>query len=319
MKKFKLLVQKKLQPVYLLKLSDLLYRKEVIKLIKTNFDNNCEIFYYSLNDTSLSEIFSRFKSQNLFISKKIIVCNDGDTLSENEKKRLFEFIKKLKKVKHSILIIFFEQKKLNHPLFYEISIPGEKELKQFIMIYFRKNGIKVDESLADFLIENTGMDYNKISLELKKILSFAEGKKEIKIDDIKDLINFSGEQNVFKLFDYFFQHDLDNCLKTYYILRDLNTNINFLINILQKNLIQIAQIKSLIEEEKVKESEISKILGLNYYVAKKLTSIAKKYNKNVIKEMFDNLFDIEIKSKSINIDPYILFENFLIRYLKKCA
>ena len=316
MRNFKLNLQKKILPVYLIRLSDLLYRKEIVKLIKEKFGHGAEVFYYSLEDISLKDIISNFRSQNLFDPKKILVCYDGDSLSEKDIKYLIETIDGIKKVKTSILIIFFDSKKINHKNFFQIEIPSEKELIKFIVLYFKKNNIKIDERLAKFLIENTGMDYNKISLELKKILSFAEGKKELNVEDIKDLVTFSGEQNIFKLFDYFFEKDFEKCIKTYYILKSLNTSIHLLLSILQRNIIQITKIKSLIEEKGENESKISKILNLNPYVTKKLIKISKKYNFKLLNNMFFDLFEIEKSIKSLNIKPEVLFENFLIKYLK---
>ncbi len=316
MRKFKLEVEKKLIPIYLIRLSDLLYRKEVVKSIKNKFGNNIEIFYYSLEEISLKEIFSNFRSQNLFDPKKIVVCYDGDKLSKKDKKFLLENINKFKKVKNSILIIFFDEKIINHENFFDIQIPSEKELIKFIILYFKKNNIKVDEKLAKFLIENTGMDYNKISLELKKILSFAEGKSNITVEDIKDLVKNSSEQNIFKLFDYFFEKDLNNCIKIFYNLKELNTSINLLLTILQRNIIQITKIKSLIEEEKISEKNISKRMNLNTYVAKKLIKLSKRFSFKNLERIYFDLYEIEKNIKSVNINPEALFENFLIRHLK---
>ncbi len=316
MKKFKFEIQKRLLPVYLVKLSDLLYRREIVKLIKERFGKDAEIFYYSLEETSLKDIFSTFRSQSLFDPKKIIVCYNGDSLNEKEKKFLLNNLKTIKRVKNSVLVIFFDSKKISHEYFFEIEIPSERELIKFIILYFKKNNIQVDEKFAKFLVENTGMDYNKISIELKKILSFAEGKTKLSIEDVKDLISFSGEQNIFKLFDYFFEKDFNNCIKTFYILKSLNINIQLLISIMQKNIIQITKIKSLLEEEDEKENNISKILNLNPYIAKKLIRLAKKYSFNLLNEMFSDLFKIERNLKSLNVSPETLFENFLIRHLK---
>ncbi len=316
MKKFKLEIEKKLIPVYLIRLSDLLYRREVVKLIRNKFGNDAEIFYYSLEEVPLKEIFSNFRSQNLFDPKKIVVCYDGDKLSEKDKKFLLENIDRFKKVKNSILIIFFDDKTIKHKDFFQIQIPSEKELIKFIILYFKKNNIKVDENFAKFLIENTGMDYNKISLELKKILSFAEGKSEIAVEDIKDLVKNSSEQNIFKLFDYFFEKDFNNCIKTFYKLKELNTNINLLLAILQRNIIQIAKIKSLIEEDKLAEKDISKKMNLNSFVAKKLIRLYKKYSIENLKNIYFDLYEIEKNIKSVNINPATLFENFLLRYLR---
>ncbi len=315
MKRFKkILLSNPLNPIYLIKLSDILYKKEVVKLINEKFSKNADILNFNLSETSIKEIFSKFFAQTLFDEKKIIVCNEGDLLKEKDKKFLINKIKKLKKVKNSILVIFFDKSKFNLPCFYEIKIPSIEELKKFIILYFKRNNIEVGMDLANFIVENTGYDYHKVSLELKKILSFAEGKTKLTVDDIKDLIKFSGEQNIFKLSDYFFDGDLNNTLKTYSILKKLNTNINLLVNIFQKNIINIARIKSLLIEKKISEAQISSIIGLNPYICNKLIQFSKKIDFKTLILMYDELYEIEKMIKSTTIQPEIIFENFLIKF-----
>ena len=317
MKNFKKEVTSKgLKPIYFFKLSDLLYKKEIVKLIKEKFYKNSEVVYFNLSEEKLDKIINEFLSSGLFIKKKIIVCNEGDALKDKAINELIKLSKKFKVPKSSILIIFFDNLKINSENFYEIKIPSVEELKKFIIIFFKKHGIEVNLDFANFIVENCGYDFNKVSLEIKKILAYADKRKFLTIDEIKDLIKFSGEENIFKLIDFFFEKKQQEAIKTFYNLKKLNVNILQIISIFQKTIINLAKIRSLSVEKKLPEKEIFQRISLPPFVCKKLLRYSKNFKFQLLYKIYSELYNLELLAKTSTINIENLFENFLINYLK---
>ena len=57
----------------------------------------------------------------------------------------------------------------------------------------KKNNVTMSQECLNFLIEKSNSDRNNLKNEIEKIKAFTLEKKKIEIDDLKSLINFSGE------------------------------------------------------------------------------------------------------------------------------
>ena len=93
--------------------------------------------------------------------------------------------------KKSKLRNFFEKNKKT------ICIPcyldSEKDLSLIAQLEFKKNNITISQEIINLLIEKSNSDRNNLRNEIEKIRSFSLNKKKIELEDIKSLINFSGD------------------------------------------------------------------------------------------------------------------------------
>ena len=67
------------------------------------------------------------------------------------------------------------------------------EFKQLNITRDFKNNIILSSEMINLLIEKSNNDRGNLRNEIEKITSFALNKKNLEIDEIKSLINFSGE------------------------------------------------------------------------------------------------------------------------------
>ena len=160
---------------------------EMLSVYETEIFDNEENFYNSIYSGSL---FSNKKIITIFdatdkIMKKI--DNAYDSYTEN----IFLVIVSGILEKKSKLRNFFETSKKT------ICIPcyldSQKDLEIIAQSEFRKNNISLSRDAINLLIEKSNSDRNNLRNEIEKIKSYSLNKKNLELNEIKSLINFSGD------------------------------------------------------------------------------------------------------------------------------
>ena len=160
---------------------------EVISLYESEILENENIFF--------NQIFSN----SLFNEKKIIV------IYETSDKIFKNITEAYEKYSEDVYLIFFSdllEKKSKLRNFFEVNkksicIPcypdNEKDLRIITQLELKKNNINLSNEIINLLIEKSNLDRNNLRNEIEKIKSFSLNKKTIELNEIKSLINFSGD------------------------------------------------------------------------------------------------------------------------------
>ena len=69
----------------------------------------------------------------------------------------------------------------------------EKNIEIIAINELKKNNIILSKECINLLVEKSNNDRNNLINEIEKIKSFALNKKNLEIDEIRSIINFSGE------------------------------------------------------------------------------------------------------------------------------
>ena len=160
---------------------------EIISLYENEIIDNDENFYNFIY------------SGSLFSSKKLITifnCTD----------KLFERISGIyeKNTENVFLIIFSEvlDKKSKLRNFFEKNRntscvacypDNNKDLELIAQSELKKNNIVLSKEIINILIEKSNFDRNNLRNEIEKINAYSYNKKNIRVEQIKLLINFSGD------------------------------------------------------------------------------------------------------------------------------
>ena len=179
-------------------------RKDIRESIKVAVNQqNTQIELLSLYESDIidnkEDFYNSIYSGSLFSNKKIITINNGTDKIIKQLKDIVE-----KSPENVFLIIFagvLEKKNKLRNLFEKniktLCIPcyldSDKDLEIIAKIEFKKKGIILSKELINLLIEKSNNDRNNLRNEIGKITSFALNKKNLEIDEIKSIINFSGE------------------------------------------------------------------------------------------------------------------------------
>ena len=93
--------------------------------------------------------------------------------------------------KKSKLRTFFEKEK--NLICTACYLDNERDLSTIAQLELKKNNISLSRESINLLIEKSNADRSNLKNEIDKIISYSLSKKNIEFDEIKTLVNFTGE------------------------------------------------------------------------------------------------------------------------------
>tara|TARA_Y100000590_G_scaffold320148_1_gene362414 strand:+ start:932 stop:1951 length:1020 start_codon:yes stop_codon:yes gene_type:complete len=227
-------------------------KKDIREIIKTSVkkkDNDLEIlslFEKEVIDNK-ENFYNSIYSGSLFNSSKIITINAAtdkiigliqditDKYPENTIIILFSDILE----KKSKLRNFFE--KDTRAMCVPCYLDNNRDLELITRTLLKKNNITLSNESISLLIEKSNSDRDNLKNEIEKITSYALNKKKIEVDEIKSIINFSGEYksellineclsgNILQ-YKKIFSEIYINTINQIYLLRILSNKVQRLLN-----------------------------------------------------------------------------------------
>ena len=174
---------------------------ESIKRVVSYKNVHIEILSFYENEITDNEenFYNSIYSGSLFGNKRIITVSNATDKIIKQIKGIVD-----KYPENVILIIFADilEKKSKLRNFFETNIKtlcipcyldSDKDLEIIAKTELKKNNINLSRESINLLIEKSNCDRNNLRNEIEKISAFAISKKNLEIDDIKSIINFSGE------------------------------------------------------------------------------------------------------------------------------
>ena len=223
--------------------------KEEIKKCLQNKDVEILSFFESDIETNQENFYNSIYNGSLFGDKKIIVINNGTDKIINQ----IEFIQE-KNPENIFLIVLsdiLEKKSKLRTLFEKNDnttcvacyLDNERDLERIVRQELQKEKINLSKEIINFLIEKSNNNRGSLKNEINKIKILFKNKKELNINEIKMIINFSGEIKT----DNFINHCLCGNISEYKkMLSELYsdaTNQIFLLRILSTKIQKLLKIK----------------------------------------------------------------------------
>lgn len=268
--------------------------------------------------------FNLIYSGSLFSQKKIITIYEStDKINDIIKDAYKKYSKDIYLIffsnildKRSKLRIFFEKEK--ELVCIPCYLDNEKDLLTIAQLELKKNNITLSRESINLLIENSNADRNNLRNEIEKIIAYSHNKGKIEIDEIKSLINFSGDYKS----DIFVNECLCGNIHQYKkIISELYVNtINqiLLLRILSNKIHRLLKIKELTTKSYNLDSLLNTYKPTIFWkekpiVKKQLT----KWKLKDLKEIISGINNTEILCKK---NPHIsnsIFFNFFTEICKK--
>ena len=326
---------KKNKPIFLKNNFYLLYgenyglKKDIKKFISAEIkqkDESIEILsLYELEILENDENFYNFVySGSLFGNKKVI------TIYESTDKIIEKIDDVYKKYSEKIYLIFFSEileKKSKLRNFFEknkktICIPcyldNERDLEIIAVLELKKNNIILSREAINLLIEKSNLDRNNLRNEIEKIKSYSLNKKKLEIEEIRSLINFSGDYKNDTLVNECLCGNISQYKK---IISELYTNtVNeiLLLRILSSKVHRLLKIK----EQENKSNNLDNLINASKpaifwkekLLVKKQLSI---WNIFDLKKIIDDINNTELLCKKNPQISNSIFFNFFSAICKK--
>mgnify|MGYP001184075483 FL=1 len=300
--------------------------RESIKVTIKQKDSNLELLSLYDNDiiSNKENFYNSIYSGSLFSKKKIITINYGTDKIINVIKDVVD------KYPGNILIIIISdilEKKSKLRNFFETNIKtvcipcyldGEKDLQIIAKTELKKNNINLSQESINLLVEKSNSDRDNLKNELEKIKSFSLNKKKLELDEIKSIINFSGEYKSDSLINECLCGNIPQYKKILSELYINTINYIFLLKILSNKIRRLLSLKMSEQNYNNLDSLINAFKPPIFWKEK---TIVKKqltvWNLSDLRATIHEIHDIELLCKKKPTISKVVFFNFFNKICKK--
>ena len=272
----------------------------------------------------IESFYENVLSGSLFENNKVIVINRAsDKIYEIIQNLIDRNVSNIKIILNSDVL---ETKSKLRKLFEKnknlVCIPTYPDnnsiLSRLTALILKKENISISQQNINLIVERCNGDRMILQNELNKIKNYSLNKKKISSDEILRLINLSENYGLSEL--------IDNCLaknknKTIIILNENNYNAEDSIVILRTFLSKAKRILKLaiqLEENKDINKTINSAKPPIFWKDKEIIKMhLSKWRPEKIKELIENLNDIELEIKKNYSNSLFIITNFILE--KSCS
>lgn len=294
--------------------------REIIEYYKKKKGNLLNLIVFEGENLDYLTFKNTFESSSVFGERKLVVIKN---ISKNKNFKNFKtkFLKEIENFKRKKdVVLFFEQGILPKDSFFETLKKNSKfqefkplsfsQLKFWVKKEFLKQKREIEEKAILKLIQLVGNDLWRMENEIKKLICFKR-KGEIKVKDVETLVPESKDIQIFEVIDAIFSKDKKKAtiaVQDFFKKGEKIQNFLFLLKYQTRILLLF---KDLLLRGEKKEKIIEK-LNLHPFFGEKIFNLAKKFDLEILKEIYQRVFELDFNIK-LGKDPESSLFLFLSR------
>jgi len=251
----------------------------------------------------IDELFQR----SMFVERKLFFL---ENLFSNEKFQK-DFLKKIKDISElKDIVVIFEKSKIpkKNKLFIalkkyaecqEFEPLKENDLRKFIENKLNNHNLKISKEAIDFILEFTGNDLWQISNEIQKLICLKKNTstKDIKTQDIKNIVKPNLETNIFEIINSLAQKKKKKALKLIQIaLNKGDTPVNIL-NMINYQFRGLLIARGLMDEGR----DLNDFIEMDIfkpYPARKAWYASISFSSDELKKIYQKIFEADLNMKT---------------------
>lgn len=298
-----------------------LLEEEISKIVKNNSYTT-----YNLEEEELEDVLNDAAYFTLFDDKKYMVVKNVTCFSANKKgseatNKDDYLINYLNEPNDNTILILVLKDKMNGTKkvskivkekynYIEITNPNQKETRDVINTFLKKNKIKLDYDEVTYIINSLDNNYDLIMNELEKLLLF--DKKDISFKDLTNIISSNVLDNNFKFIEYIMNKDIKKVFKYYDdFLLNKNSPI-MLMSMLANEYRNVYLVKKLMMNNN--KNDIMKKLDIRFsFQIDKLINYSYSYKEKDLENKLLELCNLDYEIKQGNITDKLALELFLLK------
>ncbi|KKU25656.1 MAG: polymerase III, delta subunit protein [Candidatus Magasanikbacteria bacterium GW2011_GWA2_46_17] len=188
-------------------------------------------------------------------------------------------------------------------------IPKAK-LSAWVTQEIEKRGGKISSPAAEYLAEHAGDDMWHLNSLIDQLVAYQ--KKEIQLSDVQLFVEEKIDNNIFNMVDAIVAGNRKLAFKLLEDRRRKGENDGYLFAMILRQFRILIEMRDLYNRSEQATSDImAKELGLHPFVARKSLPIMKKFSLDKLKESYNQLQDIDIKTKTGQGDLPLFLDVFV--------
>lgn len=290
-----------------------LYLSQQIERFKKERDpQGMNVVFLDGQKQNSSQLWNEIASSPFLAEKKMVIIKN--ILSTKDAEVLESFVGGIKenKIPEKNVIIFWQGETLGKSKMaqeLQKTLAKEKWAKEFpalvgasmaawIKTEVVNRGGSIANVAATYLSQNIGKDTWYANSLIDQLLAYAH-KKEISLADVQIFLEEKTDDNIFNMVDAIVAGNKKAAFKMLTEQRRLGEEEGYIFSMILRQFRILISMRDLFNrQENISSDEIAKLLSLHPFVAKKSLPLIKKYSLDKLKNMYTQLLEIDIKTKT---------------------
>lgn len=269
--------------------------------------------YFEGKGPDLHEIISLADTMPFFAERRLILI-DGSGFFKGPQEELSEY---LPRIPETTCMVFCESDVDKRGKLYkkvkavgyaaELKKQGAADLMKWAGGILARDGRKITRQVMEYFLERTGDDMGSIYMELEKLICYTAGREVITKEDVDAVGSVHVENRIFEMVSAIVSGNIKKAMDLYedlLVLKEPPMRILFLI---ARQFNQLLQVRELTEKGS-QRSEIASALKVPPFVAGKLMSQAKTFDKRQLLSYVEFCVDVEQAVKSGRLSDRLAVE-----------
>ena len=312
--------------VYLLYGEDNYLKNEFVKKAKKSFGElQLGINYIQIDESNVNNVISDIETPAFGYERKMIIVKNANLMQKKNaiSDKLSEYLNDAdKQILDSIELIIVEDSVEKNALFNTISEIGmikefnEQKISQLITkvkSISAAYGVQIQENVAQYFIECTGTNMEDIINEIRKLIEYAGKGGTIKKEDIDKLSIKKLESVIFDLTDNLGKKDITGALQVLQNLIYAKEPLAKILVTLYNHFKKLYITKMALNTNKDLASSLN-LKPNQMFLTSKYKVQAKYFKEKDLRNMLQDLTDLDYNFKNGKIDLQVGMETILCRY-----
>lgn len=291
--------------------------QEIIASYQKIHKSGLNLIYFEAGKSNFEEFKDSFNQVSMFDEKKLAVLSNV-FLNKDFKEKLIDNLGFFLKAKD--IIVLYEETKIlekdkllkslkSKAKIQEFSLLDGSKLKNWLKQEFAKFKTDISPEAAEKIIGFVGNDLWQMSNEIKKLVSFKNGKR-ISLEDVELMVRPKIESDIFKTIDAVALKNRKLALLLIHNHLEKGDNPVYLLSMINFQFRNLLIIKDLIEKQRPYYA-IAKTTKLHPFVVKKSYEQALRFSFPELKKIYQQLFEVDLAVKTGKINPEAALDLFL--------
>lgn len=325
----------KLNSIYLLYGEELFLLESNLKKIKTLFGECIKgINYIMIDEQNVSEIISDIETPSFGYEKKLIIARNTGLFKKEAKKKTGDISKikdklvqyidgNIEIINESVILVFVEEEADNKSKLYKtienngvickFDYQKPLQIEQRIKSICNAYKVQIDSATIRYFIECCGTNMQDLINEIRKLIEYVGKNGTIKKEDIDKLSIKKLESIIFDLTDNLGKKDISGALQVLKNLIYAKEPLAKILVTLYNHFKKIYITKIALNTNKDLASSLN-LKPNQVFLTSKYKVQAKYFKENELRDILQELCDLDYNFKSGKIDLQVGIETILCRY-----
>lgn len=179
--------------------------------------------------------------------------------------------------------------------------PSREQMTDWVLRRLHQNGKKITHGNMNLFLDYVGDDLERVGNELDKLMAYTLDKDVILQEDIERITSVNVENRIFEMVEDIALGRMERAVRKFRDLMDLKVSPFLIMNLIARQFNQMLFIKSMFDRN-LSDEDMAKKLGVRPFVIGKLMTAAKRYSIERLKEILEQILDLEMYSKNGEMD-----------------